>query len=353
MKRVRLAIADDSLFIRKAIARLFFEDPDIVIVGTASTGEELIQHLESWRPDAITMDLSMPGMGGMNALDYIMRKNPIPIIVLSTHSAKDAPMTIEALNHGAVDFIDKQQYSLMDFEALRTVLKEKILHVTRTDSVADVEPLPVESPREKRRIASSIFDAVVIGASTGGPPAIERILADIGEPICLPVAVVQHMSIGFTKAFADRLNVNLQMGVHEAIHGEPFLPGHVYVAPAGSHLRITKNEMGVFLQLSQVPEDAVHKPSVDILFQSAARSFGCRTLAVLLTGMGKDGALGMAELSRIGAYTMAQDEASSVVFGMPRAALELQAVCETVSLKQIGSRLKELVETSRSAAETL
>lgn len=349
MRRIRLAIVDDSAFIRKAIKRVMEDEQRIQIVGTASSGEELIHNLDQWIPDVVTLDLSMPGMGGLLTLDLIMAWKPIPVVILSTHSTKDAPLTIEALHRGAVDFIDKQQCSLVDFGTLRIVLIEKILQVasgiiqTATCKgcfeVASkkAEPLPLEGAAKRS------FEAILIGASTGGPPAIQSILEDIERPLPLPVAIVQHMPPGFTKAFADRLNTHLTIPVKEAYHGHSFLPGTAYIAPIGTHLILKQKNGNVYTALTKYPENVPHRPSVDILFKSAVSIYGKKILAVLLTGMGKDGAAGMAELASAGAYTIAQDESSCVVYGMPKAAVDLGAVQEVLSIGKIGKRLVELL----------
>ncbi len=364
---IRVAVADDSSFIRRALARILSEENGIQLVGTAVSGEELLDHLDRWRPDAIILDLSMPGMGGLPTLDRIMATWPTPVIILSTHSKRDAPQTIEALHRGAMDFVDKQEYSLVDFDALRGVLLEKLRQVT---GMAGNEPddgsLPPGLPSpytEPGRVSglgmpgmSGILGAwggsapageggikvVLLGASTGGPPAIERILKDLGASISVPVAVVQHMPAGFTRAFAERLNAYLPLQVREAMDGEALLSGTVYIAPGGMHLSVVWDGSGLKAVLGVEPA-ATHRPSVDVLFASAAVAVGRRAVAVLLTGMGHDGARGMAELRRVGARTLAQDEATSVIYGMPRAAVLAGAVGESLPLGAIGGRVQELL----------
>lgn len=345
-KEVRVAVADDSSFIRRAIARMFEKQPGVRMVGSAPNGEELLASLEAWSPDVVILDLSMPGMGGLCTLDTIMARRPVPVIILSTHTRTGAPLTIEALHRGAVDFIDKQRYSLVDFEALRGVLLEKIRLVTgrkpaRREATALEEaalgcPAPVRS-------AGSAPELVVLGASTGGPPALEAILRGLGEDLPVPVAVVQHMPVGFTRAFAERLDAYLPLRVREAEQGDELRPGTVYIAPAGRHLRVVRAGDGLRADLDAEPGRAVHCPSVDVLFSSARAAVGKRAVAVLLTGMGQDGARGMVELAQDGAHTIAQDEASCVVYGMPRAALAAGGVCETLPLTCIGGRLRRLL----------
>jgi two-component system chemotaxis response regulator CheB len=358
---IRVAVADDSSFIRRALARILSEENGIQLVGTAVSGEELLDHLDRWRPDAIILDLSMPGMGGLPTLDRIMATRPTPVIILSTHSKRDAPQTIEALHRGAMDFVDKQEYSLVDFDALRGVLLEKLRQVTgmvgdEPDDGALPPGLHASSTEPGRGPGLGIPGAwggsalageggiriVLLGASTGGPPAIERILRDLGASISVPVAVVQHMPAGFTRAFAERLNAYLPLQVREAMDGEPLLAGTVYIAPGGMHLSVVWDGSGLKAVLDVEPV-ATHRPSVDVLFASAAVAVGRRAVAVLLTGMGHDGARGMAELARVGARTLAQDEATSVIYGMPRAAVLAGAVGESLPLGAIGGRLQELL----------
>ncbi|MGE5234668.1 MAG: chemotaxis-specific protein-glutamate methyltransferase CheB [Acidobacteriota bacterium] len=350
MKPLRVALADDSSFIRRAVARLLASEPSIAVVGLAASGEELLEHLDEWQPEAIVLDLSMPGMGGLRTLDAVRQRGGCAVLILSTHSRKDAPLTVEALHRGAADFIDKQQYSLVDFDALRGVLVEKLHEITSREV-----PLPapeglraVAAKAEEEPLASAApgaIELVAIGASAGGPPAIEKILADFGAAAPVPIAVVQHMPAAFTRSFAERLNAYLPLRVKEAAHDEALSPGVVYIAPGGIHLRIESAHGRLRAVLSAFPEDALHRPSVDELFDSAARATRGRMVAVLLTGMGLDGAAAMVHLARAGIHTIAQDRASSAVFGMPRAAIEAGGAQEVLALEDIGPRLLELFAT--------
>jgi len=340
MKCIRVAIVDDSFFIRKALQKVFEGEPRIQIVGSAASGEELLDNIDHWKPDVITLDLTMPGMGGLMALERIMEWKAIHVIILSTHSSRDTRMTIEALYRGAVDFVDKQRYSLMDFDSLRKVLLDNIFQVRdTTDEKSRIKsPLPATSPD-----VSNSFDVLLIGASTGGPRAIQQVLEDIGSFLPVPVAIVQHMPEGFIKPFAERLNAHLPFHVQEAPHADLFQPGSVYIGPTGFHLRLKKKGDQVYTILTRYPENAIHRPSVDVLFQSASHLYGRKALALLLTGMGKDGAQGMAELAGAGAYTIAQDEFSCTVYGMPRAAVELGGAREILNIGKIGKRVVELL----------
>lgn len=312
----------------------------IEVVGAASSGEELLSRWDEWNPDVVTLDLSMPGMGGLMTLDRIVARGGPPVIILSTHSGLGAPQTIEALHRGAADFINKQEYSLLDFSGLGRVLEERVLAVSRahhgeTRGVKDVVQRSASSTQD--------FEVLVIGASTGGPPAIEQVLVDLGKLCPVPVLVVQHMPEGFVGAFADRLNSRLPLGVFEAQEGARLAPRTVHIGPAGKHLQVVRRAGGLEASLTLRPRDALHRPSVDVLFQSACDVIGARTVAVLLTGMGRDGVRGMQSLAAAGACTLAQDETSCVVFGMPGAAIAAGAVQEVHPLHGIGSRIRELL----------
>lgn len=389
---LRVAVVDDSTFVRRAIARMLEGDRRIEIVGLAASGEEFLANLELWRPEAVTLDLSMPGMGGLLTLDQLMANRPTPVIILSTHSAKDAPLTIEALHRGAIDFIDKQQYSLVDFQALRGAILEKLLSVRKASlpvqavaaktrrgaptakkrgvptakkavtpearrgrgkggSAPAIASIPRReepaSPRLRSESRPSAeprrFEVVALGASTGGPPTLQKILEQLGTAVPVPVVVVQHMPVGFTRAFADRLNSYLPLQVREAQHGEVLEPSTVYIAPAGQHLRIEPVGESLLARLSSQRDGHTHCPSVDVLFESLARGCGRRALVGLLTGMGTDGANGMKSVLSSSGYTLAQDEASCVVYGMPKAAMSMRVVSEEVRLEEFGSRLVELL----------
>lgn len=354
---IRLVIVDDAFFIREGLKRLLAGYSGIDVVGTASSGLDLIAHLDEWRPDVITLDINMPGMDGLTTLDRLMQIRPLPVIILSTRSGVGAPLTLEALARGAVDFVDKEAYSLVDFEALRTVLVEKIRSVTAltvdggpwTDKTVSspVQPQPVVQREHLSTVhrAPSTFSLAVIGASTGGPRAIETVLKSIGPELAVPLLVVQHMPAGFTRAFAERLDRALPFRVREGVAGEPLEPGCVYIAPGGLHMAVSEGAEPR-VALSGAVHGTLHTPSVDELFVSAGKAYGGRVVAALLTGMGRDGARGMAALAQSGAHTIAQSEESCVVYGMPRAAVEAGAAREVLPLESIGPRLRTLLSGS-------
>jgi len=348
---VRLAIVDDALFVREGLRRLLGDHPGIRVVGAAAAGEELLAKLDAWAPDVITLDLHMPGMGGLATLDRLMALRPIPVIILSTHSGAGAPLTLEALSRGAADFIDKEAYSLVDFEALRSVLVDKILHVTGRSTDAEAAPPQTRAARTRQTGPATRFRLLAIGASTGGPRAVEQVLAELGPDVPVPVVVAQHMPKGFTAAFAERLNRNLALNVVEGADGMSLEAGVAYIAPAGCHTRILAGPAAPVVTLVDHVQGATNYPSVDELFGSAAAVAGAGCLAVLLTGMGRDGAIGMAQLWRAGAHTIAQDEASCVVYGMPRAAVEAGAARDVLPLDAIGARVRTLLLTMEPTLE--
>jgi two-component system chemotaxis response regulator CheB len=346
VSRIRVAVVDDSPFIRKALAWMLAEDPDLELAGAAGRGEELLEHLEEWRADLIILDLAMPGMGGLATLEEILVRRPTPVIILSDNLRLGAPLAVEAMCWGALDFVDKRDLSLVDFEALRNALVGRIRQlVERAGGRMPLRGEPAAAPPAALIPGSPESPGVppallLIGASTGGPPAVERVLRDLGPHLRCPVVVAQHMPPGFTRAFAQRLSAHLPLDVREVSGGEVLRPG---VATTVERRR-NRLQAAVAATLDLV------QPSVDILFASAALAVGGRAAAALLTGMGDDGAQGMAELCRMGAYTIAQDEASSIIFGMPRAAIEAGAARETLPLSSIGGRLRQLASTLPDAA---
>ena len=347
MSILRVAMADDSSFIRRAVAHLLDDETDLELVGSAARGEELLANLELWSPDAIVLDLSLPGMSGLEVLDAIMQRRPTPVIILSTHSRKGAPLTLEALNRGAVDFIDKQEHSLLNFDRLRQALLTRLRDLRDSGLHLSGPAVPLQDPAPATSGLLAV-EAIVLGASTGGPPAIERTLRGLGAGVDVPVLVAQHMPPGFTGAFAERLDQALPLTVREADDGMPLEAGTVLLTPGGMHLRIVRDDRGgLRTRLSKESGQS----SVNALFRSAAEHLGASCVAVVLTGMGNDGAEGMLELARAGGLTIAQDEATSIVFGMPRAAIEVGAVREVLPLPAIAPRLCEILSTRRKPAD--
>jgi two-component system, chemotaxis family, protein-glutamate methylesterase/glutaminase len=315
---VRSFVVDDSAFVRRAVSRILEGQPGIRVVGEAATGLEALERIPRLDPELVTLDLAMPGMDGLQVLRALLRWKPrLKVLMLSAHTREGAEATIDALAAGAVDFIDKSRFNLMDLEGLRREVLDKVqaCHPSRATATA-ARPGPPSTSRFDPAVLQGC-ELCIVGASTGGPAALQRILERIARDFPLPMVVVQHMPVGFTRPFADRLDALSPLHVAEAVEGERLLPGQVRIAPAGSHLRLTS---ALAVVLSTEPGDAKHVPSIDITMKSAARARPGRTLGILLTGMGDDGADGITTIRASGGLTIAESEESCVVYGMPRAA---------------------------------
>jgi two-component system chemotaxis response regulator CheB len=340
---IRVFVVDDSAFVRRALARILDVQPGYQVVGEAANGLEALERIPKADPDLVTLDVAMPGVDGIQVLRGLLRWKPgLKVIMLSAHTRQGAEATVEALAAGAVEFIDKSGFNVMDLETLRREVLEKVLACSA----------PAGPPGEPRRRTPSRLDPViaahcdlcVIGASTGGPAALQRILERLPRSFPLPIVVVQHMPVGFTLPFAQRLDALCRLDVAEAVEGERLSPGLVRIAPAGRHLRITPN---LSLLLTGDPGDAKHVPSIDLTMKTAARARPGRVLGILLTGMGEDGADGMVALRAGGGVAIAESEESCVVYGMPRAAWNRGGADYLLSLPEICGFLERLTEAAR------
>lgn len=345
---LRVFVVDDSGFVRKAVTRVLASEPTIRVVGEASNGLEALERIPLADPDVVTLDIAMPGMDGLHVLRKLLLWKPsLKVLMLSAHTQLGAKATIEALAVGAVDFIDKTTFSVMDLESFRREVVEKLkvwTAVGRRPDRREYDSPPAQDVPDPG--VARHCEVCVIGASTGGPMAIQRILESIPARFPMPVAIVQHMPTGFTRPFAARLNSLSALQVAEAIEGDRLRPGRVIVARAGAHLRITP-KLAVLLPAE--PRDARHIPSIDFTMKSAVRARPGRVLGILLTGMGDDGADGLAAIRTSGGFTIGQSEASCAVYGMPRAAHMRGAVDVMLSLPEIVSFLGRL--TSAFPAE--
>jgi two-component system, chemotaxis family, protein-glutamate methylesterase/glutaminase len=338
---IRVFVVDDSTFVRKAIIKVLHRDPELRVVGEASSGAEALRTVAEINPDVVTLDLAMPGLDGLQALRGLLAwRRDLPVLMLSAHTHEGAAATLEALAIGAVDFVDKSAFSLLDLDSLGRQLVERIklwgpgVSAARTPRPKKPRPEPAHVPA-----TLSECDLCVIGTSTGGPPALQYIFERLPAAFPMPVALVQHMPLGFTKPFADRLNTVCHLTVREARDGDDLRPGRVLVAPAGRHLVVTADR-GVSLETE--PASSMHTPSVDVLMRSAAEAWPGRVLGILLTGMGDDGAKGMAAIRAAGGVTIGESEASCVVYGMPRAARRIGAIEHERSLTEITAWLATL-----------
>ncbi len=338
-RKVRVLVVDDSALVRKALTRALTCD-DIEVVGQAGDAWAARDQLMRCNPDVVTLDVEMPRMDGVTFLRKIMHYRPMPVIIISTLTGARTAVTLEALAAGAFDAIEKPS-SPESLAALPTKLRE----VVRAAAESRVKPAPGTATGHSHdahlKDDAPRPELIAIGASTGGTVAFERIvLAVQGGESMPPMVVCQHMPSGFTKAYAERLDKLSSLAVREAVDGEPLRPGSVLIAPGGKHLRVVRGREGLAAQVSEGPLVNGHAPSVDVLFGSIAEVVGPRVFAALLTGMGRDGAQGLLQIRSRGGMTVAQDEASCVVYGMPKAAVELNAAVTVWPIDRIGSRVR-------------
>lgn len=331
---IRVFVVDDSSFVRKALSRVLAANPELTVVGEAASGAEALVRIPEAEPHVVTLDVEMPGLDGLAVLRQLLAWRPsLRVIMLSAHTRNGAAMTLEALALGAADFIDKQSISLMDLERLGRELGDRIRLLGKGPRPA---PAPRSRSESRVKIPLAASELCVIGASTGGPAALQRLLERLPPAFPIPIAIVQHMPVGFTRPFADRLNGLSALHVKEAVEGERLLPGEAIIAPAGQHLRLTP---GLIATLSSEPRAARHTPSVDVLFRSAAKARAGRVLGILLTGMGDDGADGLSLIRAQGGITIVESEESCAVYGMPRAAVQRGAAGHVLSVEEIGGVL--------------
>ena len=344
----RVFLVDDSAFVRRALTRVLAIEPAFTVVGEAANGADALAKIPAADPDLVTLDVAMPGMDGLQLLPALLRWKPtLKVLMLSAHTSRGAEATMAALAAGAVDFIDKTTFNVMDLEYLRREVVDRLKALAPappaggggvTGEVRGPGPAELDFGR---------CELCVIGASTGGPAAVQRILQALPARFPLPVVIVQHMPVGFTRPFAERLASLARVRVAEAQDGARLLPGTAFIAPAGQHLRVSPN---LAVVLASEPRDAKHIPSVDVTMRSAARSRPGKVLGILLTGMGEDGADGMATIRAGGGVTIAESEASCVVYGMPRAAVQRGGAEWVLPLPDIATLLAGLSGASAQGA---
>ncbi len=329
---IRVLVVDDSAVVRRVLTEELSRTGDIEVVGTATDPYVAREKIAALRPDVLTLDIEMPRMDGLSFLAKLMRHYPLPVVVVSSVTPERSDTALEALRLGAVEVIPKpgSQFSVPDVRrhlanAIRAAARAR---VSQEASMAEGEPASGPSGLAAVRTTHKL---VAIGASTGGTRALEGILRRM-PPDMPGMVIVQHMPTGFTRAFAERLDGVSRISVKEAEGGDRVVPGRALVAPGGQHMFVRRSGVRLEVAVRSGPPVNFHRPSVDVLFQSVARTVGMNAVGILLTGMGGDGASGLLELRAAGAHTVAQDEESSVVFGMPKVAIELGAAAEVVSL---------------------
>lgn len=345
---IKVLIVDDSALIRALLKEIIQQDPELQLVGQAPDAYVARDLIKQLNPDVITLDIEMPRMDGLTFLEKLMNARPTPVVMISSLTESGSEATFRAMELGAVDFVAKPKLGIREgMEAYADDIRDKIKAASRArlhKPRAAVKPLGSsdKAPREGRSPIIGTEKIIAIGASTGGTEAIKDVLIDL--PADSPgIVITQHMPPGFTRTFAERLNRLSRLHVVEAKGGERILPGHAFVAPGDHHLLVERSGANYVTRLSDGPQVHRHRPAVDPMFESVAQCAGRNVIAALLTGMGKDGAIGLKAIRDAGGYTVAQDEASCVVYGMPREAVALGAAEEVLDLAQIAETLMQQV----------
>ncbi|TFW11678.1 chemotaxis response regulator protein-glutamate methylesterase [Massilia arenosa] len=334
---IKVLICDDSALIRSVMTEIISSQPDMQVVGVAPDPLVARELIKQTNPDVLTLDVEMPKMDGLDFLERLMRLRPMPVVMVSSLTERGSEITLRALELGAVDFVTKPKISIQSgMRDYAELIADKI----RAAAKARIQPRTLARPAgagpaaglpQLRNPLTSSEKLIIIGASTGGTEAIREFLTQMPSD-CPGILIAQHMPEGFTTSFAKRLDSLCKISVVEARGDERVLPGHAYIAPGHSHLMLVRSGANYMTRIEQSPPVNRHRPSVDVLFRSAAQGAGKNAVGVILTGMGKDGAQGMLEMKQAGAYNFAQDEASCVVFGMPREAIAIGATHETGAL---------------------
>lgn len=346
---VRVLVADDSAFMRTALTRMIESDPSLTVVGQAHDGAQALEMIAQLNPDVVTLDIEMPRLDGLGVLRRLMEENPKPVIMVSSLSQEGAESTLQAFDLGAFECIPKQlSYASLDIIKIREHLVEKI------KAAAKYKPRRVKpAPKLRRAVDPGTYrglpapDVICIGTSTGGPGALREIIAALPGNLGVGVLVVQHMPPGFTGPLANRLNTLGQLRVFEAVNEQPIEPGQVLIAPAGFQMHAYRRSASkCCVRVSREPNHTLHIPSVDVTMLSVAEVYGAHSCGVILTGMGSDGSKGMQSIFEKGGITIGQDEASSVVYGMPKVCAEMNVLRRVVPLNQMSD---EIVLAARRA----
>ena len=356
MTKIRVLVVDDSALVRSLLAEIINRQPDMQCIGAAPdpfVAREMIRNLN---PDVLTLDVEMPRMDGIDFLSRLMRLRPMPVVMVSTLTEHGAEVTMRALELGAIDFVAKPKIGVADglrllaediTEKVRIAAKARIRKPPTNEAGTHATARPAAAPASVGRLSTEKI--IFIGASTGGTEATKEVL--LGLPHDAPaVMITQHMPPGFTLSYSTRLNGLCRIAVKEASDGERVLPGHAYIAPGGFHLSVDRCGANYVARVSDSDPVNRHKPSVEVLFESAARVVGRNALGVMLTGMGGDGAQGMKHMRDAGSWNLVQDEASCVVFGMPREAIAAGAANEVLPLCEIAPKLLERLRRSAGVA---
>jgi two-component system chemotaxis response regulator CheB len=335
---IRVVVVDDSAFVRQALSRMLGAAPDVEVVATAVDGEDGVNKVRALRPDVVTLDVKMPRMGGLEALRRIMAECPTPVLLLSSHTSEGAEITLRGLELGAMDFVDKSSVQghmnllglaeelLAKVRALASVPRERLAEV--------VHPLRPAAGAEDRQT-----EVVVIGTSTGGPSALQVVIPRLPRSLATAILIVQHMPAGFTRSLADRLAQRSALPVREAEDGESISGGCVLIAPGGLHMKVRRRGNHARVWLDPEPRGALHRPSIDVLMASVAKTYGPRAMGIVLTGMGADGVEGLRAIRDAGGRTLAESQETCVIYGMPKAAIEAGVAERAVALPHVADEI--------------
>ncbi|MFA9456074.1 chemotaxis response regulator protein-glutamate methylesterase [Halalkalibacter sp. AB-rgal2] len=344
-KLIRVLVVDDSAFMRKVISDIINSDTRMEVIATGRHGGDAIKKIEEFEPDVMTLDVEMPIMSGLDALKWIMKKKPMPIVMISSKTKIGADATLQAMEVGAVDFITKPSGAIsLDIGKVADEIKEKVYHASKANVEAlqndhrpsKVQPIPIKKDRQAVATKSSTQKIIAIGTSTGGPKALKTVISQLPSSIQAPVLVVQHMPAGFTKSLADRLDRLSELTVKEAKSGDVLENGHVYIAPGGLHLKLVVQSKALTIQTTLDEPRKGHRPSVDTMFESLAQINQIDVIAVVMTGMGTDGTIGLKELKkRYNCYSIAEAEETCVVYGMPKSIVANRLADEVVRVESI------------------
>jgi two-component system, chemotaxis family, protein-glutamate methylesterase/glutaminase len=339
---VRVLVVDDSALMRKLIPQMLAADESLEVVGTAMDGNFCLKKIDELKPNVVTLDLEMPGMNGIDTLKEIMRRQPVPVIVFSSHSTEGASVTMKALGLGAFDFVTKPK----DASAHMAETARELIAKVKAAAECKLKPrILTGAPPKKEKVsvsASSPSKVVAIGVSTGGPQAMEDLLTQLPGDFPATIVVVQHMPDGFTDMFARRLDETCALRVKEAQSGDLLQPGRVLICPGSRHIKVKRLPLGDIVVLNDDPRVNGHRPSADVLLRSVAEEFKAQAVGILMTGMGDDGAEGLGAVKKEGGMTIAQSEDSCVVFGMPKAAIERGYAIRVVALDVLGATLQAI-----------
>jgi len=350
--KIKVLIVDDSALIRSVMSEIISSQPDMEVVGVAPDPLVARELIKQTNPHVLTLDVEMPKMDGLDFLEKLMRLRPMPVLMVSSLTERGSEITMRALELGAVDFVTKPKISI---QAGMREYTELIADKIRAAAKARIKPRTLDAAKplgalpQIRNPLTSSEKLIIVGASTGGTEAIREFLMQMPSD-CPGILIAQHMPEGFTTSFARRLDSLCKISVREAAGDERVLPGHAYIAPGHSHLLLARSGANYVTRVEQTDPVNRHRPSVDVLFRSAATAAGKNAVGVILTGMGKDGAAGMLEMKQAGAYNFAQDEASCVVFGMPREAIALGATNEVGPLTALPGMVLGYLATHGSRA---